>query len=190
MNEMEDTMALYKEYETYTLYRLINKFCFCVLIFIFGCYLYVSTVEIMGPTRENKMQIFILLTIAWFISAFCIGFFQLLFDKDWLGIIGFKKFRNGYKLVFEFGRGRVIPVVWLDLIINRDIGKNKNITYNLEDISATYYNEGDRVLHLKGAKFLLRPDASKDEIICPMCAHALMEEKCPRCKIRFSIKDE
>lgn len=183
-------MSLYKEYETYTLHRLINKFFGCVILFAIGCYLYVSTIEIMGPTLENKIQIFILLTIAWFISVLCTGFFQLLFDKDWLGMIGSKKLRNGYKVVFEFGRGLIIPTAYLDLIINREMGKKKDITYNFEDISVGYYNEGDRVLHLKGAKFLLRPDGSKDEIICPMCAHSLMSEECPICKIRFSCKDK
>ena len=184
-------MPLYKEYETYTLHRLINKLFGCIILLAIACYLYVSTIEVMGATRQNKIYILILLAIAWFISALCTGFFQLLFDKDWRGTIWSKRLRNGYKFVLTLGgHPLVIPTIWLDLIIRRDIGVNKNITYNFEDISLGYYKEGDRVIHLKGSKFLLRLDGGKDEIICPMCAHALMSEKCPICKLRFSPKDK
>ncbi len=175
-------------YETYIARRLIKKFLICVIFFVIGAYLYVSTMDAMGATQSNKIYALIILTVAWFICALCVGFLQLLFDKNWYGTVVSKNIRHGYVVAHTIGRGRMTPTVWLDLIVKRDSGKQKKITYNLRETSERYYKVGDRVLHLKGSKFLLRTDRREDEIICPLCAMTLKYEECPCCRIRFSTK--
>lgn len=175
-------------YETYIARRLIKKFLICVIFFVIGAYLYVSTMDIMEPTRENKIYAIIILAVAWIICVFSVGFPQLLFDRDWQGTVVSKNLRHGYVVAHTIGPGRMIPTVWIDLVVRRDSGKVKKITYNLRDTSAKYYSVGDRVLHLKGSKFLLRPDRREDEIICPLCANTLAREECYHCRIRFSSK--
>ena len=175
-------------YESKIALRLIIKFFICVLFFALACYLYISTMDIIEPTRENKIYAIIILAVAWVISSFCIGFWQLLFDRDWQGTVVSKNLRHGYVVAHTIGRGRMIPTVWIDLVVRRDSGRMKKITYNVRETSAKYYGAGDRVLHLKGSKFLLRPDRRDDEIICPLCANTLAKEECHHCRIRFSTK--
>ena len=177
-------------YETYIARRLMIKFFWCVIIFGIECYLYVSTMAVMGATRENKIYALIILATAWFIFALCIGFLHLLLDRNWYGTVVSKNIRHGYVVAHTIGRGRMTPTVWLDLVVKCDDGRRKKITYNLRETSARYYNEGDRVFHLKGSKFLLRPDRREDEIICPLCATTLRREECSHCRIRFSTKSK
>ena len=177
-------------YEIHIARKLIKKFLWCVILFSFGCYLYTSTMEAMGATQNNKIYILIILIVSGIVCALCVGFPQLMLDKKWQGTVVSKNVRHGYVVAHTNGRGRMARALWLDLTVKRDDGKIKKITYNLRETSEKYYNVGDRVLHLKGSKFLLRPDRREDEIICPLCASTLKREECYHCRIKFSTKSK
>ena len=176
------------KYESKIALRLIRKFFVCVLLFALACYLYVTTMDVIEPTRESKIYAIIILAVAFAVSVFSTGFVQLLVDRNWSGTIVSKNLRHGYIAQKALRLGRLIPVVYIDMIVLKDNGKKKKITYTSREMTLGYYNAGDKVVHLKGAKFLLRPDRRENEIICPLCANTLFSEQCYHCRIKFSTK--
>jgi hypothetical protein len=146
--------------------------------------------DVIEPTAENKIYALIILALAWTVSSLCVGFPQLLFDRGWQGTVVSKRVRHGYIVSHTIGRGRMVPTVWLDLTVKKDGGRVRKISYHLRETSEKYYSVGDRVIHLKGAKFLLRPDRADNEIICPLCGNTLKTDDCYYCRIRFSTRNK
>ncbi len=112
------------------------------------------------------------------------NFFQLLFEKDYEGEIISKSLWNGNYFP-SFATRRMLPTVYMDLEVKKSNGDIIKITYNTMFISQSAYNVGNRVVYLKGAKYLLVTD-KKAPIFCPLCSETLDTPECPRCKVSFS----
>lgn len=111
-------------------------------------------------------------------------FFQLLLEKDYEGEIISKILWNGHYFP-SFATRRMVPTVYMDLEVKKSDGTVEKTTYNTVFISKSSYGVGNKVVYLKGAKYLLVTD-KKAPIFCPLCATTSDQPECPNCKITFS----
>lgn len=136
--------------------------------------------------REKIICTYIIGTLIWLWVVYMTKFIPLLFARDWDGEIISVHHRAGWYCPYAiFGRGGIKPTVYIDLVIKKDNGRNKKITYNAVHISPSYYFNGMKVSYKKGAKFLVYKDPPEDKIICPVCTSTLEKNCCGRCKINF-----
>ncbi|MBE6547630.1 MAG: hypothetical protein E7667_01950 [Ruminococcaceae bacterium] len=182
---MTSYIDLNKKFKRKVILRVIYSVLIGIGIF-FACF---STVAGFSHAGDWLYATYGFGFVLWIIAIYNLRTVHLLFEKEWTGDIISIELRNGYYSPYKFEARavRLIPTVYIDMIVKDEKGKNKKITYNTAFINASYYRLGMTVVHKKGSKYLIDKHPPKDKIICPLCTNTLWETKCDRCGIKFDI---
>lgn len=181
---MNDKKYITLRQKTYI--KLFFKSLFILLSGALIFFLCDLTAKVAEYNAEKTVCAYIVGTLVLVWVVYVTKFIPLLFDKDWDGEIISVHHRAGWCANAVFIRGGGMrPTVYIDLVVKKDNGRKKRITYNSANISLSYYVTGMKVSNKKGSKYLVYKNPPKDKIICPVCTATLNECICGRCRIIF-----
>ncbi|MBQ7316696.1 MAG: hypothetical protein IJW90_06240 [Clostridia bacterium] len=170
--------------------KIIKKIVFKILQLLFLAAAIVALLFISFPYCDRAERTFsVLVSIAIYIFLFFkIKLIPLLRDKEWTGTVESRACKRQMTVRGAVARyGNIVEVMMGYWKIQRDDGESEILTYETEDVADDYFHTGDRVLHYKGAKYIVlaEPEADNENLLCPLCGKLVMKPECSFCKIDF-----
>lgn len=176
----------YLSIESKTTIRLLLRLLVGLLVgsvIFYVCYMTAESSQYVGKMRTMT---YVFGGLVWLFFIYKIGVFRLLLEREWKGEIIGLELRNGwYSTSLIPTRSTIRPTVYIHLTVMTSGGKKKRVSYNTVHITPVYYSVGMKVVHKRGARFLVYKTAPADKIICPVCTRTLDRHSCPRCRISF-----
>ncbi len=122
--------------------------------------------------------------------AFKIGYFRLIFSREWTGTVieaqesafNFKNFNNN-----NWSRDSIRNTNAFSIKVQIDgSNKIKKLAFNMNKITSKVYCVGDRIHFIKGTKYPINLTREEEQHICPMCArNSCYGDFCPDCKLYY-----
>ena len=170
--------------------QIIKKSVFLVFLAVAVAFLaYISSDKAIVTGSSNYRFLYtvgsLVLSVAVVILvAFKIGYFRLLFSKEWTGTV-IEAHDSAFN--FKIGKDSIRNTNAFSIKVRLDgSNKTKKLTFNMNKITSKVYSSGDRIHFIKGTKYPINITREEEQHICPMCArNSCLGDYCPDCRLHY-----